>query len=82
VTGADSAVRFDTGLLARVAALGAPPPVLGFGIAQPDHVRQAREAGAAGVISGSAIVALAAANPGSEADAVRRFAAGMKAATL
>lgn len=82
VTGADSAVRFDSGLLARVAALGAPPPVLGFGIAAPDHVRLAREAGAAGVVSGSAIVALAAAYPRGEADAVRGFTAGMKAATL
>jgi tryptophan synthase alpha chain len=81
VTGADSEVRFDAALLARLAALGAPPPVLGFGISRPEHVRAARAAGAAGIISGSAIVALAAANPGGEADALRRFAAGMKAAT-
>jgi tryptophan synthase alpha chain len=82
VTGADAEVRFDADMLARLAALGAPPPVLGFGISRPEHVRAARDAGAAGVISGSAIVALAAANPGAEADAVRRFAAGMKAATF
>jgi tryptophan synthase alpha chain len=81
VTGADREVRFDARLLARLAELGAAPPVLGFGISEPDHVRLARAAGAAGVISGSAIVALAAANPGGEADAVRRFAARMKAAT-
>jgi tryptophan synthase alpha chain len=81
VTGADAEVRFDAGLLARLAELGAPPPVLGFGISRPEHVRAARAAGAAGVISGSAIVALAAGHPGGEADAVRRFAAGMKAAT-
>jgi tryptophan synthase alpha chain len=82
VTGADAEVRFDAALLERLGALGAPPPVLGFGISKTEHVRSARKAGAAGVISGSAIVALAAANPGGEADAVRRFAAGMKAATL
>ena len=35
---------------------GAPPPVLGFGISRPDHVKKALAAGAAGVISGSAIV--------------------------
>ena len=81
VTGADRAVQFDAGMLARLAEKGAPPPVLGFGISEPDHVRAARAAGAAGIISGSAIVAIAAAHPGGEADAVRGFAARMKAAT-
>jgi tryptophan synthase alpha chain len=76
VTGADREVRFDSAMIARLKALGAPPPVLGFGISRPEHVRRAREAGAAGVISGSAIVAL-----GADADAVRAFAAEMKAAT-
>jgi tryptophan synthase alpha chain len=76
VTGADSEVRFDAGMIARLKALDAPPPVLGFGISRPGHVPLAREAGAAGVISGSAIVSL-----GADADAVRRFAAEMKAAT-
>ena len=42
------------------ARLGAPPPVFGFGISTPEHVRAALAAGAAGVISGSAIVAAAA----------------------
>lgn len=79
VTGADREVRFDAGLIARLRSLGGPPPVLGFGIARPDHVREAIAAGAAGVISGSAIVSLIA--EGGGAEAVRRFAAGMKAAT-
>jgi tryptophan synthase alpha chain len=82
VTGADEEVRFDAGLVARLRALGAPSPVLGFGISRPEHVRLARQAGAAGIISGSAIVSLAAGNPGGEAKALARFAAGMKAATL
>ncbi|MBV9929547.1 MAG: tryptophan synthase subunit alpha [Alphaproteobacteria bacterium] len=81
VTGADAEVAFDAGLLARLGELGAPPPVLGFGISRPEHVRAARRAGAAGIITGSAIVALAAGHPGREAEAVRRFAAGMKDAT-
>ena len=82
VTGADSEVRFaHAALLAALARFGAPPPVLGFGISRPDHVRQALAAGAAGVISGSAIVGLMAANRGAEAAAVRDFVAGMKAAT-
>jgi tryptophan synthase alpha chain len=82
VTGADEEVRFDTPLLTALADLGAPPPVLGFGISKPRHVRLALEAGAAGIISGSAIVRLVAEYPGDPAAAVRGFAAEMKAATL
>jgi tryptophan synthase alpha chain len=81
VTGADEEVRFDAALLAALNALGAPPPILGFGISRPRHVALALEAGAAGVISGSAIVDAIARNPGGEAEAVRRFVADMKAAT-
>lgn len=81
VTGADEIVKFDGGVIAALRAAGAPPPVLGFGISRPEHVRAALEAGASGVISGSAIVGLAAANPGREAAAVRGFVGAMKAAT-
>lgn len=57
VTGADDTLRRDSSaLLARLKALGAPPPVLGFGISTPEHVRQGLAMGAAGVISGSAVV--------------------------
>jgi tryptophan synthase alpha chain len=57
VTGADDHVRIDhDAMLGALKAAGAPPPVFGFGIAKPDHVRAALAAGAAGVISGSAIV--------------------------
>ena len=83
VTGADEEVRFGhSQLLGTLRAFGAPPPVFGFGISRPEHVAQAIEAGAAGVISGSAIVRLVAENPGGEAEAVRGFVAQMKAATL
>ncbi|TFI57457.1 tryptophan synthase subunit alpha [Sphingomonas parva] len=82
VTGADEEVRFaHSQLLGTLRAFGAPPPVFGFGISRPDHVASAIEAGAAGVISGSAIVRLIADNRGGEAEAVRGFVAGMKAAT-
>lgn len=82
VTGADEEVRFGhSQMLGTLKAFGAPPPVFGFGISQPGHVVQALEAGAAGVISGSAIVRLIADNPGGEADAVRAFVSEMKAAT-
>ncbi|HEX8222324.1 MAG TPA: tryptophan synthase subunit alpha [Allosphingosinicella sp.] len=76
VTGADSEVRFAGDVIAVLKEAGAPPPVLGFGIAVPEHVRLALAAGAAGVISGSAIVDRIA-----RGDDVRGFVAEMKAAT-
>jgi len=60
ITGTHAQAQFDAGLIGTLRDLGAPPPVFGFGIAQPDQVRAALAAGAAGVISGSAIVACAA----------------------
>jgi tryptophan synthase alpha chain len=58
VTGADERLRRDpSALLARLRALGAAPPLLGFGISNPAQVRAAMTMGAAGVICGSAIVA-------------------------
>jgi len=78
VTGADEAVRFDHGeMLEALRQAGAPPPVFGFGIARPAHVRAALDAGAAGVICGSAIVARVAAGL-----PLQGFVAEMKAATL
>jgi tryptophan synthase alpha chain len=59
ITGTHSGGQFDAALIDRVRAAGAPPPIFGFGIATPDHVRAALAAGAAGVICGSAIVELA-----------------------
>ena len=58
-TGTHAGGRFDSGLIDRLRAAGAPPPVFGFGISAPDHVRAALTAGARGVICGSAIVDLA-----------------------
>jgi len=66
-------------LFADLARLGAPPPVLGFGISSPAHVAEAVASGAAGVISGSALVERAALPDGP--DQVRTFCAAMKAAT-
>lgn len=79
VTGADTEARFDhQAMLAALAKAGAPPPILGFGISTPAHVRAALDAGAAGVISGSAIVELVAAG---ELDRLSTFVAAMKVAT-
>jgi tryptophan synthase alpha chain len=78
VTGADTELSLDHGaLFAALRDAGAPPPVLGFGISSPDQVRQALASGAAGVISGSAIVA----RVEQGAAAVRDFVTSMKAAT-
>jgi tryptophan synthase alpha chain len=59
ITGTHSGGQFDGALIDRLQAAGAPPPVFGFGIATPEHIRAALEAGAAGVICGSAIVEFA-----------------------
>ncbi len=76
VTGADARVRLADDVIAALKKAGAPPPVLGFGIAEPEHVRLALAAGAAGVICGSAIVDRIA-----RGEDVSGFVAEMKAAT-
>ncbi|SHH37032.1 tryptophan synthase subunit alpha [Ferrimonas marina] len=71
-------------LLAGLAKHNAPPAVLGFGIAQPEQVREAIGAGAAGVISGSAVVNILAEHcedPAAQVAALTEFCQGMKAAT-
>ena len=59
ITGTHADGEFDRSLVQRLKDEGAPPPVFGFGISEPGHVRSALDAGAAGVICGSAIVRLA-----------------------
>jgi tryptophan synthase alpha chain len=57
VTGQDRRLAETAGrLLGRLRELESPPPLLGFGIGAPQQVREALAAGAAGAISGSAIV--------------------------
>lgn len=68
-------------LFRKLRGLGAPPPVLGFGISTPEHVRQALDAGAAGVIAGSALVDLATRSAAAPA-AVGELVRSMKQATL
>ncbi len=59
VTGTDVAMQTPANaLIQRLAACGAPPAMIGFGISTPGHVRDAIAAGAAGAIAGSAIVAI------------------------
>ena len=60
ITGTHAGGQFDSQLIERLNHAGSPPPVFGFGISKPEHVRAALKAGAKGVICGSAIVDLAA----------------------
>jgi tryptophan synthase alpha chain len=57
VTGVEiSLQRPEPALMTRLRQLGAPPPLVGFGISEPEHVLAALGAGARGVVVGSAIV--------------------------
>jgi len=60
ITGTHAGGDFDSGLINRLKAAGAPSPIFGFGISRPEHVRAALATGARGVICGSAIVDCAA----------------------
>ena len=85
VTGTEQGAGADHGgRLESLARHGAPPAVLGFGISKPEHVREAIAEGAAGAISGSAVVAHIEQNLGDETAtiaALAAFTAAMKAAT-
>lgn len=76
ITGTHADGQFDADLIDRLKAAGAPPPIFGFGISKPEHVRSALDAGAKGVICGSAIVDLA-----SRHGDVARFVGSLKAVT-
>lgn len=70
-------------LFSRLKRFGAEPPVVGFGISAPNHVQAALDAGAAGAISGSAVVRLVEEHEGeARLGALRAFVREMKAATL
>jgi tryptophan synthase alpha chain len=76
ITGTHAGGTFDSALIDRLNAAGAPPPVFGFGISRPEHVRAALKAGARGVICGSAIVDSAA-----RGEDVTELVRSLKAAT-
>jgi tryptophan synthase alpha chain len=57
VTGADANLKLSAKeLLLQLKKYGASPAIFGFGISKPEHVKLAINEGAAGAISGSAIV--------------------------
>ncbi len=71
-------------LLDRLNQFSAPPALLGFGISEPEQVKQAIEAGAAGAISGSAVVKIIEqhlAEPEVMLDELKTFISAMKNAT-
>ncbi|KLV11355.1 MULTISPECIES: tryptophan synthase subunit alpha [Photobacterium] len=85
VTGAETKAGMPIdNLLASLKAHDAPPALLGFGISEPAQVKDAIQAGAAGAISGSAVVKIIERNL-ADNDAMlselHRFVSDMKAAT-
>jgi len=85
VTGASEEMRLDHGdLLETLKRHDAPPAILGFGVSTPKHLTAALQAGAAGVVSGSAVVLriAAAEDPDAAVEAVRGFVSSMKQATV
>ena len=59
VTGTETVAAMPTDtLISRIRSYNPAPPLLGFGISTPQHVKAALDSGAAGAISGSAIVKL------------------------
>lgn len=85
VTGAETKANMPVHeLLDRLAEFDAPPALLGFGISQPEQVQQAIQAGAAGAISGSAVVKIIETrlnNPEALLEHLGEFIQSMKAAT-
>jgi len=71
-------------LVTRLREYNAAPPIQGFGISEPDQVKEALAAGAAGAISGSAIVKIIEknhCNPPVMLAALQTFVSALKAAT-
>ena len=85
VTGTSERLELDhSEILKKLNDLGAPPPLLGFGISKPEHVRGAAKAGAAGAISGSAVVRIVERNLKDEKkllSEIAEFVRAMKEAT-
>lgn len=71
-------------LIAKLSEYHAAPPIQGFGISQPSQVKAVIDAGAAGAISGSAVVKIIESHlddPTLMLTTLREFAASLKAAT-
>lgn len=86
VTGAETrANKPATHLIDALKSAGAPPALQGFGISEPNQVKEAIEAGAAGAISGSAIVKIIEKNVNDTTAMLaelHKFVSSLKKATL
>lgn len=86
VTGAETKANMPVhALLERLNQFDAPPALLGFGISEPEQVKQAIAAGAAGAISGSAVVKIIEQQlnqPDEMLTTLSHFVSSMKAATF
>lgn len=86
VTGAENRAALPLHhLVEKLTEYHAAPPLQGFGISAPEQVAAAIDAGAAGAISGSAIVKIIEnnlQNPGAMLAELAGFVKGLKAATL
>lgn len=85
VTGAETAATMPAAsLIDKLHSVNAAPPLLGFGISNPEQVKHAIESGAAGAISGSATVNIIAKHlddTPAMLSALNDFVTSMKAAT-
>ncbi|MGD8231320.1 tryptophan synthase subunit alpha [Vibrio sp. TRT 1302] len=85
VTGAETKANMPVGdMLEKLNRFDAPPALLGFGISEPAQVKQAIESGAAGAISGSAVVKIIENNlddPQQMLNQLANFVSSMKSAT-
>ncbi len=86
VTGTESSEQiFGVDTFKYLSKYNAPPGLLGFGISTAKNVQEALEAGAAGAISGSAVVRIIEKNldkKGEAAKQIQDFVKQMKAATV
>ncbi|WP_391087289.1 tryptophan synthase subunit alpha [Vibrio sp. NH-UV-68] len=85
VTGAETKANMPVAdMIDNLNRFDAPPALLGFGISEPEQVKQALQAGAAGAISGSAVVKIIENNldqPHEMLNKLASFVSAMKAAT-
>lgn len=86
VTGAETAVELPASeLVSKLNQYKVAPPLIGFGISTPEQVSSAIQAGAAGAISGSAVVNIIANNLSNKENMLKglaEFVSSMKKASI